>query len=156
MTSRAYIYLQGAFFTAGEESIADELAAKRPLGGFGCLDGVWIGFGAISHFVYSAGSRRLTWPEALTFECSYAYLAALLSPLVTRLADRFRFEPPNRKRNLAIHIAATVAFSVVTYFVWQLLMSVTGLRKWDMGGWESESRWLGAFPMEDRFIGLSF
>ena len=81
----------------------------------------------------SGGPKPRTWPQALLPECIYAYIAALLSPMVTRLADRFRIEPHKWARNIAIHALATIAFSLTAYLIWQLVMYETGLYRQEFG-----------------------
>jgi len=85
---------------------------------------------AISHFMASTYSKPLTWPRVIVAECGYAYIAALLSPAVIRLADRFRLEPPKWLRNVSVHALAGVAFSVATYLIWQVSMYLTGIQEW--------------------------
>ncbi len=93
--------------------------------------GAWTAYGvfsgAITHFYRSTGSKPLTWPRALIFECGYAYLAALLSPVAIRLAGRFRIEPPHWLRNIALHALASVLFSGSAYVMWQVSMYLGGM-----------------------------
>lgn len=63
------------------------------------------------------------WPASLYIELSYAYAAGALSPLVILLARRFPPKRPNLPRNLAIHVVATFAFSLVASFAWDFLNS---------------------------------
>jgi two-component system LytT family sensor kinase len=97
--------------------------------------GAWSAYGfisaALSHFMASTYAKPLTWPHAIIAECGYAYIAAFLSPAVIRLADRFRIEPPNWFRNVSLHAVASVAFSVITYLIWQVAMYLTGIRDWE-------------------------
>jgi hypothetical protein len=92
--------------------------------------GAWTAYGLASglivHFIYSTGSKARSWPEAVIPECLYAYIAALFSPVAIRFADRFRIEPPNWLRNVAVHGLASVVFSVTTYLIWQIAMYSSG------------------------------
>jgi hypothetical protein len=78
--------------------------------------------GAISYFALSGRPKPPTWSEALIAECSYAYLFALFSPFVMRLADRFRIEHPNRLRYIALHVLVSLGFATVAYVIWQVFM----------------------------------
>lgn len=65
-------------------------------------------------------------------ECSYAYVAAMLSPFAIRVADRFRIEPPKWLANVSIHVLASMAFSVVTYLIWQLVAYLIGVHEFEL------------------------
>ena len=83
--------------------------------------------GVISHFMASTYSKPLTWTRAMIPECAYAYIAALFSLAATRLADRFRMEPPKWFRNVSVHALATVVFALTTYLIWQGSMYLIGM-----------------------------
>ena len=77
----------------------------------------------------STSSKPISWFRAMGVECSYAYVAAMLSPLAIRIADRFRIEPPKWLRNVSIHVLASLAFSAVTYLIWQVVAYLIGVHE---------------------------
>lgn len=91
--------------------------------GFGLWTVYAIFSSALTHYRMAFSHKPLTWGQALYIEGSYAYAAALLSPLVIQLAKRFRLQRPHLWRNIAVHIAATFAFSMAASFAWDFLTS---------------------------------
>jgi signal transduction histidine kinase len=73
------------------------------------LSGVWTAYGLLcawqAHYWYAFSKTPMSWPDALRYEVTYAYLWGACSPLILWFARRFRFERQLWRRNLAIHAA---------------------------------------------------
>jgi two-component system, LytTR family, sensor kinase len=86
------------------------------------LFGIWTTYGLLSawqsHYWYSFGMHPLSWPDAVRYELTYAWLWGLCCPLILWLSNRFRIERDFRVRHLLVHLAAMivmVAFTKTAY-----------------------------------------
>jgi len=105
-----------------------------PLRGFPLLFGAWTLFALfmlLQSYVYRTKvGQEINFPALLAGEFSYAYIWLALTPLVLRLADRFRLEKPSFLTNLGIHIVAGAVLSATHKFasgtVYELVRSTQG------------------------------
>ena len=103
---------------------------------------LWFGFWtliglsfAFQFYISSAkAGLEVTWRQAVSYALGDWYVFALLSIPVVWLARRFDFESGNRARSLAVHLPASLVFSLA-YMV---------LRAW-VGRWQSEASFAEAF-----------
>src|SRR5258708_6768756 len=95
-----------------------------------------LGLSFASQFYISSSKAGLevSWRQAVSYALGDWYVFALLSVPVIRLARRFRFEDGARVRSLAIHVVASVLFSL-GYMV---------LRAW-VGQWQSQAAFAEVF-----------
>jgi two-component system LytT family sensor kinase len=86
---------------------------------WGLIAGIWTLFGLLfasqQYLATSRTSRPMAWYDALFLELSYAYLWALLTPLMLWLSRRFRIERNTWYRSLLIHIffGTLIGFTMV-------------------------------------------
>ena len=82
----------------------------------GFIWGMWtlVGFFFASqiYFLVAKTERPVTFSKALAWQLSCVYIFALATPLVLRLARRYRIERPNWRRNVMIHALAGILISV--------------------------------------------
>jgi signal transduction histidine kinase len=103
---------------------------------------LWFGFWtliglsfAFQFYISSAkAGLEVTWRQAVSYALGDWYVFAVLSIPVVWLARRFDFESGNRARSLAVHLPASMVFSLA-YMV---------LRAW-VGRWQSEASFAEAF-----------
>jgi signal transduction histidine kinase len=103
---------------------------------------LWFGFWtliglsfAFQFYISSAkAGLEVTWRQAVSYALGDWYVFAVLSIPVVWLARRFDFESGNRARSLAVHLPASLVFSLA-YMV---------LRAW-VGRWQSEASFAEAF-----------
>jgi two-component system, LytTR family, sensor kinase len=103
---------------------------------------LWFGFWtliglsfAFQFYISSAkAGLEVTWRQAVSYALGDWYVFAVLSIPVVWLARRFDFESGNRARSLAMHLPASLVFSLA-YMV---------LRAW-VGRWQSEASFAEAF-----------
>ena len=103
---------------------------------------LWFGFWtliglsfAFQFYISSAkAGLEVTWRQAVSYALGDWYVFAVLSIPVVWLARRFDFESGNRARSLAVHLPASLVFSIA-YMV---------LRAW-VGRWQSEASFAEAF-----------
>jgi hypothetical protein len=103
---------------------------------------LWFGFWtliglsfAFQFYISSAkAGLEVTWRQAVSYALGDWYVFAVLSIPVVWLARRFDFESGNRARSLAVHLPASLVFSLA-YLV---------LRAW-VGRWQSEASFAEAF-----------
>lgn len=95
--------------------------------GLRCLLGwvVWtlIGLSFASQFYLASAKagRPVSWGQAVSWSLGDWYVWALLSLPIVQLARRFRFDAPAWGRNLAVHLAASLGFSLVYVLLRALL-----------------------------------
>ncbi|HKG21099.1 MAG TPA: histidine kinase [Blastocatellia bacterium] len=88
---------------------------------WGLIAGIWTLFGLLfasqQYLATSRTSRPMAWHHALLLELSYAYLWALLTPLMLWLSRRFRIERTSWFRSLLIHIffGTLIGFTMVAF-----------------------------------------
>src|SRR3954451_16373940 len=102
------------------------------------LFGFWTLIGLSFAFQFYISSWKagtdISWKQAVNYALGDWYVFAVLSIPVMWLAGRFPFEAKTRALSVAIHIPASLAFSVA-YMV---------LRAW-VGSWQSEASFAQAF-----------
>ena len=100
--------------------------------------GFWTSIGLSFAFQFYISSAKagleVTWRQAVSYALGDWYVFAVLSIPVVWLARRFDFESGNRARSLAVHLPASLVFSLA-YMV---------LRAW-VGRWQSEASFAEAF-----------
>jgi signal transduction histidine kinase len=90
---------------------------------------------AFQFYISSAkAGLEVTWKQAVSYALGDWYVFAVLSIPVVWLARRFDFESGNRARSLAVHLPASLVFSL-GYMI---------LRAW-VGRWQSEASFVEAF-----------
>ncbi|HYP26277.1 MAG TPA: histidine kinase [Blastocatellia bacterium] len=88
---------------------------------WGLITGIWTLFGLLfasqQYLATSRTTRPMAWYDALLLELSYAYLWALLTPLMLWLSRRFRIERARWYRSLLIHIffGTLIGFTMVAF-----------------------------------------
>ncbi len=94
---------------------------KRPLLHWGIALLVWTGIGFFYTFqVYFSmirSERHLPLSEALAVQFSYAYIWALVTPLVLWLAGRYRLGQKHWRRNLLLHILFSTACIIIVGYL---------------------------------------
>ncbi len=74
------------------------------------LFGLWTAYGLLcawqAHYWYAFSAHPMSWPEALRYELTYAYLWGAFTPLIRWLARRYRLERNVWPRHLVAHIAS--------------------------------------------------
>jgi two-component system, LytTR family, sensor kinase len=92
--------------------------------------GPWVLFGIYSgaetHYRSSFSKKPHSWGESLTAETAYTLLWAALTPVVMRLARRFRIEGGRAWRNVGLHAFASVVCSLATKTIWDLIFERSG------------------------------
>jgi two-component system, LytTR family, sensor kinase len=82
--------------------------------------GVWTFIGLVftSQFYFSAyrSDRPVEWSYAIYLQMTWAYLWALVTPVILWVAERFPLERKNWGRNLSVHILASLVLS--TFVTW--------------------------------------
>ena len=109
-------------------------AQSSLLQGFPLLFGAWTLFALfmlLQSYVYRTKvGQEINLPVLLAGEFSFAYIWLALTPLVLRLADRFRLEKPHFLINLGIHVVAGAVLSALHKFasgtVYELVRSTQG------------------------------
>ena len=96
---------------------ADKRVWTRRLIGLGVVVLVWTAIGFFFTFqVYFAmirSDRPVQWSETFAIQFSYAYIWALVTPLVLWLARRYRLEQEHWRRNLLIQILFSTACAIL-------------------------------------------
>jgi two-component sensor histidine kinase len=91
------------------------------------LFGIWTAYGLLSawqsHYWYSFNKNPMSWPSALRFELTYAWLWGACSPAVLWLANRFRIERDHRASHLLVHVAVMTVFVALTKALFELIAS---------------------------------
>jgi two-component system LytT family sensor kinase len=92
--------------------------SRRTLVNAGLLAAAWTAYGALSawqsHYWYSFSKEPLSWPDALRYEVTYAWLWALITPAILWAAHRWRIERGHLATRLPIHLLAITICVVVT------------------------------------------
>ncbi|MFZ0828233.1 MAG: sensor histidine kinase [Verrucomicrobiia bacterium] len=102
--------------------------------GFGFWTSIGLSF-AFQFYISSAkAGLEVTWKQAVSYALGDWYVFAVLSIPVVWLARRFDFEAGNRRRSLAVHVPASLCFSLA-YMVLRALV----------GRWQSEASFTEAF-----------
>jgi len=102
--------------------------------GFGFWTLIGLSF-AFQFYISSAkAGLEVTWKQAVSYALGDWYVFAVLSIPVIWLARRFDFEAGNRRRSLAVHVPASLSFSLA-YMVLRALV----------GRWQSEASFTEAF-----------
>lgn len=100
------------------------LSISRTLHKAGILFAVWTAYGLLSawqsHYWYSFGTHAISWPQAIRYELTYAWIWMACCPIVLWLAKRFRIERDYRVRHLLVHVAvmAVLAASTKAAYEW--------------------------------------
>jgi two-component system, LytTR family, sensor kinase len=88
--------------------------------------GLWTLYGLYAawqtHFRSSFSREPYGWPAALQAELSYAYLWALLTPLIGRICQRWRMESRRWPATVAIHLASSLLFTSVAKIAWDAIV----------------------------------
>ena len=78
--------------------------------------GVWalvgLFFSSQLYFYFYGTAKQISWPRALAWQMSAVVINALSTPLVLRLARRYRVERQTWRRTLPLHLLAGTAISV--------------------------------------------
>lgn len=69
------------------------------------------------YITYNYGDYTITWGRAMALAMPDWYAWALLTPLIYWLAGRFPIERNHLRRNLAIHIPASIALSIIKMII---------------------------------------
>jgi two-component system LytT family sensor kinase len=87
---------------------------------------LWTLFGLITavqtHYRASMGENPFTWWQSVTAEVSFAWIWAVLTPIVLTLASRFPLNRPHWWRNMALHLTAAVALGILSKALWDATM----------------------------------
>ncbi len=87
---------------------------------------LWTLFGLITavqtHYRASMGDAPFTWWQSLGAEVSFAWIWAVLTPMVLALASRFPLHRPHWWRNIALHLTAAVALGILSKALWDAAM----------------------------------
>ena len=88
--------------------------------------GFWTLYGLYAawqtHFRSSFTRQPYSWPSALQAEMSYAYLWALLTPLIGKICGRWRFEGKRWPATLAVHLGASLVFACAAKLAWDAMV----------------------------------
>jgi two-component system LytT family sensor kinase len=69
-----------------------------------------------------------TWPEALTVNLTFYYLWALAVPLIVAISRRFPLDEARWPRHVALHVAASVAVTLLLVVAGDLVLRLLGHR----------------------------
>lgn len=96
---------------------ADESMWRRRLLYFGVVVLAWTAIGFFFtcqvYFAMIRSDRPVLWSETFAVQFSYAYIWALVTPLVLWLARRYRLEQDHWRRNLQLHVLFSTACAVL-------------------------------------------
>ncbi len=100
---------------------SDRGRVRAVLTGFG----LWTVYGlysaSLTHSRFALFAKPMSWRSALILECSYAYIAAIVTPAVVWWAREFRLERGKLLRNAPLHGIASFVFAAVTKIAWDVL-----------------------------------
>jgi signal transduction histidine kinase len=84
--------------------------------------GLWTLFGLVTavqtHYRYELADRTIGWWDAILAEVSFAWIWALVTPLVLFLADRFPLGRGRMWRNVALHLSCAIVLGFLTKAGW--------------------------------------
>lgn len=79
---------------------------------------LWTLFGLITavqtHYRYEMAGRPFSWFDSILAEVSFAWIWALITPLVLWMAQRFPLERGRWWMNIFLHLACAVTFGIAS------------------------------------------
>jgi sensor histidine kinase YesM len=88
----------------------------------------------------AARGREIAWSRALSAVMPSWYVVVALFPGVAWLASRFNFEPGRRFRSLAVHMAGSIVFGVLSLGLASWLSDYVLYKDFPLGYWDNFKR----------------